>query len=108
MRRAAVLTRLGIGMITFSIGALLNWLVETVNGGMPVLAPVGWAVTDSAHHAASSADRLPLLWDRLVITLGWFQYVLSVGDLVVILGWAIIVWSALAILRMGLRPGTEP
>ena len=80
------------GMTLIAIGALMNFLVISVNGGMPVSvdaldrAGIGnpfeeGGVTKGAHHALDDDDRLTFLAD--VIPIKVTANVVSAGDVVI-------------------------
>jgi hypothetical protein len=97
------------GMTLVAIGALMNFVVISVNGGMPVsldaLAEAGLGnpftgngVTKGAHHALTASSRLTFLADKIPLKIG--SNVVSIGDIVIWAGLLVIVQQ----LMVG-RPG---
>jgi hypothetical protein len=98
------------GMTLIAIGALCNFLVISVNGGMPVsrdairraglddvFAGPGVSTVKGAHHALTSGDRLRFLAD--VIPIRVTANVVSVGD--------IVIWAGLLLLLAELMVGPK-
>lgn len=65
------------------VGGSLNILCIIVNKGMPYTGPNDPAVNGVLHHMATSADKLPMLWDRF----GGF----SIGDILLFSAFAFVV-----------------
>jgi hypothetical protein len=105
----AALNRRLPGMTLIALGALMNFVVISANGGMPVsldaLERAGLGnpfedgtLTKGAHHALDDEDRLTFLADVIPITVA--ANVVSAGD--------IVIWAGLLLLIQQLmvgRPG---
>ena len=105
----AALNRRLPGMTLIALGAFMNFVVISANGGMPVSLDAldraglgnpfeGGAVTKGAHHALDDGSRLTFLAD--VIPIKVTANVVSAGD--------IVIWAGLLLLIQQLmvgRPG---
>lgn len=83
------------GMILIAAGSILNIVVMMCNGGkMPVNASA-INISDGKHILADKFTRLPFLGDIISPpgVLGYANSVVSVGDLVVILGLAVLIFE---------------
>jgi hypothetical protein len=73
-----------IGALAMVAGTAMNVICWGTNGGMPV---ANWGRTsDWLHHKATTADRLPWLWDRVPLPLG---LIASPGDFLQVIGFVL-------------------
>src|SRR5262245_8704395 len=86
-----------IGALAMVAGTAMNVISWEINRGMPV---ANWDRTsDWLHHKATTADRLPWLWDRVPLPLG---LIASPGDFLQVIGFALAIttlWRRHAVLR---------
>jgi Family of unknown function (DUF5317) len=105
----AALNRRVPGIAVAAVGVAANALVTAVNGGMPVrrraLIDAGVAPTSFGprHHLQTSNDHLTWLDDRIPIS--WLHTVVSVGDVVLAIGVAVVVARAMQYHGRYRRPG---
>jgi hypothetical protein len=86
-----------IGALAMVGGTAMNVISWGINGGMPV---AHWGRTsDWLHHEATTADRLPWLWDRVPLPHG---LIASPGDFLQVIGFVLSIttlWRRHAFLR---------
>ena len=89
-----------IGGILVCLGGLANLIVDELNGGMPIdpsaffslVGPSGYARYASHTYLESASTKLPLLDDRILMPHPLpFAEVLSVGDLILVIGLAVLI-----------------
>lgn len=90
------------GFALVTIGMLLNAAVVAQNGSMPVLASVPGVLSSSSPPAAadfhtlmSESTRLPLLADVMLLPIGATRFLLSLGDVLMLVGVSVVVVEAM-------------
>jgi hypothetical protein len=83
----------------YSVGALLNHTVRTLNGAMPVAAPQSWLPASGRWAEITATTQLAYLGDVLHIGTRYF----SIGD---VLMWTTLIPMVAGMVYLGFKLGT--